>query len=286
MAAALTGEPRYREAAERLLAMASTLTRKAPRFAGWWLASAEAWVDGPREVAVVGASGAERDALVSAAWSWPAPGRVVAFGVPGRRRDRRSCGTAQHRRRTRGCAATSGATCRPMTPGGSRNCSEVRQSEVMTNETPAVIPPPAPTPSWSVSTVPRTPSGQCCGPQEDAARRGVPLVVVRAWSLKTAPRPEGADLSYVPSEDEFAAAVRDELVADLSALCWGRTRRRPRCRLPVHRSADDALVEASRYAAVTVVGARGSGLARWMGSVSTSVVRHAHGPVVVVPQDG
>ncbi len=83
MAAALTGETRYREGAERLLAKAVALMRKAPRFAGWWLATAEAWVDGPREVAVVGASGAQRDALVSAAWSWPAPGRVVAFGVPG-----------------------------------------------------------------------------------------------------------------------------------------------------------------------------------------------------------
>jgi uncharacterized protein len=82
MAAALTGEPRYREAVERLLTTSSTVMSKAPRFAGWWLATAEAWVDGPREVAVVGVPGRERDALVGAAWSWPAPGRVVAFGAP------------------------------------------------------------------------------------------------------------------------------------------------------------------------------------------------------------
>jgi uncharacterized protein YyaL (SSP411 family) len=50
----------------------------APRFAGWWLAVAEAWLDGPREIAVVGSAGERRDALVDAAWSWPAPGRVIA----------------------------------------------------------------------------------------------------------------------------------------------------------------------------------------------------------------
>lgn len=121
--------------------------------------------------------------------------------------------------------------------------------------------------------------------REDAARRGAPLVVLRAWSLTTAPRPGGGDLSYVPSEDEFAAAVSEQLVADLAAVL-GPEGAAAAVPLPVHRSADDALVEASRYAAVTVVGARGSGLARWMGSVSTSVVRHAHGAVVVVPQQG
>ncbi len=81
MASALGGSPTHRDAAERLLAAAARLTTTAPRFAGWWLAVAEAWVDGPREVAVVGEPGAVRDALVEAAWSWPAPGRVVAVGA-------------------------------------------------------------------------------------------------------------------------------------------------------------------------------------------------------------
>jgi nucleotide-binding universal stress UspA family protein len=118
----------------------------------------------------------------------------------------------------------------------------------------------------------------------DAQRRSVPLIVLRSWSITTAPRPGGdADLGYVPSEDEFAGAVAQSLASDVRAVLGdvdgvGL--------LPVHRSAQDALVEASRRAAVTVVGARGSGLARWLGSVSTSVVRNAHGPIVVVPGDG
>jgi uncharacterized protein len=82
-AAALGGEARHRAAVEAALSGAAGLARRAPRFAGWWLAVAEAWHDGPREVAVVGVEGSERDALVQAAWSWPAPGRVVAVGEPG-----------------------------------------------------------------------------------------------------------------------------------------------------------------------------------------------------------
>ncbi|HEX5017167.1 MAG TPA: thioredoxin domain-containing protein [Actinomycetes bacterium] len=76
-AAAISGEPRYRSVVEGLLTAAKPYLGAAARFAGWWLAVTEAWIDGPREVAVVGPPGPARDALVKAAWSWPAPGRVV-----------------------------------------------------------------------------------------------------------------------------------------------------------------------------------------------------------------
>ena len=67
----------HREVAERLLSAAAPYVVGAPRFAGWWLAVAEAWVDGPREVAIVGEPGPIRESLKRAAWEWPAAGRVV-----------------------------------------------------------------------------------------------------------------------------------------------------------------------------------------------------------------
>jgi uncharacterized protein YyaL (SSP411 family) len=77
-AAALSGELRYRDVAEVALLKSSRLALSAPRFAGWWLAVIEAWLDGPREVAIVGEPGEERDALEMLVWEWPSPGRVVA----------------------------------------------------------------------------------------------------------------------------------------------------------------------------------------------------------------
>lgn len=77
---ALTGEPGHRAAAEEALATAGVLAQQAPRFAGWSLAAAEAMLDGPREVAVVGPPGPERDALAQAAYALPGAVVVVADG--------------------------------------------------------------------------------------------------------------------------------------------------------------------------------------------------------------
>lgn len=119
---------------------------------------------------------------------------------------------------------------------------------------------------------------------DDARRRGVRLVVVRAWSITTAPRPAGVERGYVPSEDEFAEAVRAEMASDLEVVLGHEDDRGEETAvlMPAHCGAVDALLLATRHAAVTVVGARGSGLARWLGSVSSGVVRSASGPVVVV----
>ncbi|MFL6069730.1 MAG: universal stress protein [Actinomycetes bacterium] len=123
--------------------------------------------------------------------------------------------------------------------------------------------------------------------REDASRRGVRLVVIRAWSITNAPRPAGAEPGYVPGDDEFAEAVRQQVAADLAPVLGeaGTSGSSPDqvVLMPAHCSPAEALVEASRHSAVTVVGARGSGLARWLGSVSTAVIRSAHGPVVVIP---
>ncbi|MFD5719798.1 thioredoxin domain-containing protein [Streptomyces sp. NPDC127036] len=81
--AAQTGAEPHRAAAERALGVVKALGPRAPRFIGWGLAVAEALLDGPREVAVVGASGdPAATALRRTALLGTAPGAVVAFGVP------------------------------------------------------------------------------------------------------------------------------------------------------------------------------------------------------------
>ncbi|MET9149064.1 thioredoxin domain-containing protein [Streptomyces sp. NPDC004042] len=83
--AAHTGSAPHRTAAERALGVVTALGPRVPRFIGWGLAVAEALLDGPREVAVVGPSLTDertrtlhRTALLATA-----PGAVVACGTPG-----------------------------------------------------------------------------------------------------------------------------------------------------------------------------------------------------------
>ncbi|MGA5561828.1 thioredoxin domain-containing protein [Streptomyces platensis] len=82
--AALTGSGLHRDAAERALGIVTALAGRAPRFIGWGLAVAEAALDGPREVAVVGPQGDPATvALHRAALLGTAPGAAVALGAPG-----------------------------------------------------------------------------------------------------------------------------------------------------------------------------------------------------------
>ncbi|MER6214883.1 thioredoxin domain-containing protein [Streptomyces sp. NPDC001674] len=81
--AAHTGSSPHREAAERALAVVHALGPRAPRFIGHGLAVAEALVDGPREVAVVGdPDDPATRALHRTALLGTAPGAVVAAGPP------------------------------------------------------------------------------------------------------------------------------------------------------------------------------------------------------------
>jgi len=77
---ALTGEGRYRQAAEEALGTVAPLMTRAPRFAGWSLAAAVTMADGPLEIAVVGPAGEDRDALASRARRVPGAVVVVADG--------------------------------------------------------------------------------------------------------------------------------------------------------------------------------------------------------------
>ncbi len=81
--AALCGSQRHRVAAEQALATATLLAVRAPRFVSWALAAAEALVDGPVEVAVLGApDDPARRALLRRAWGSRRPGLVAVAGDP------------------------------------------------------------------------------------------------------------------------------------------------------------------------------------------------------------
>ncbi|MFF1659115.1 thioredoxin domain-containing protein [Streptomyces sp. NPDC058255] len=81
--AAQTGAEPHRAAAERALGVVKALGPRAPRFIGWGLAVAEALLDGPREVAIVGPEGdPATKTLLRTALLGTAPGAVVAVGAP------------------------------------------------------------------------------------------------------------------------------------------------------------------------------------------------------------
>ncbi len=116
-----------------------------------------------------------------------------------------------------------------------------------------------------------------------ASELRAPVTVVRAWSMVTAPRPEGWTFGTVPSTDELAAAVTAELEDDVRALAA----QFPDVRLTArayHAGPVRSLIDASREARMLVVGSRGVGGLREMvlGSVSDQCVRYASCPVLVV----
>ena len=79
--AAYTGVTEHRVAAERALGITTALAARAPRGVGWGLAAAQALLDGPREVAIVGgAQDPHTRALHRVALMGTAPGLVVAVG--------------------------------------------------------------------------------------------------------------------------------------------------------------------------------------------------------------
>ncbi len=83
--AAQTGAEPHRAAAEKALGVVKALGPRVPRFIGWGLAVAEALLDGPREVAIVGPALDDpgTKALHRTALLGTAPGAVVAVGTPG-----------------------------------------------------------------------------------------------------------------------------------------------------------------------------------------------------------
>jgi len=75
--AAMTGEERYRSAAERALSTVAPLMARHARFAGWAAAVGEALLAGPAEVVVL-----DRPDLLPVAYRATSPGAVVVTGGP------------------------------------------------------------------------------------------------------------------------------------------------------------------------------------------------------------
>lgn len=75
----MSGSSEYRALAGNILALLPPLATRAPRAAGWLLATAQAALAGPVEAAVVGPDTPERAALHNELLHSPSPGMVIAL---------------------------------------------------------------------------------------------------------------------------------------------------------------------------------------------------------------
>jgi nucleotide-binding universal stress UspA family protein len=117
-----------------------------------------------------------------------------------------------------------------------------------------------------------------------ASKLGVDIVVVRSWSIDTAPHGALYSHGYVSSFDEVTETVRKMLVADTAAIAS----RYPGVALHVRAAlAQPAqlLTQLAAPALMLVIGPRGLGGfgGLLLGSVSSHCVQLATCPVLVVP---
>lgn len=115
----------------------------------------------------------------------------------------------------------------------------------------------------------------------------ISVLVARAWSIATAPRPSNWEFGYVSSFDAYQSAVQDELVRDARISVENHPAVEVSFRA-VHASPAKSLIALSRDAQILVVGSRGRGglAGMLLGSVTEQCVRHAACPVLVVRQRG
>ncbi|MGY4859298.1 universal stress protein [Cryobacterium sp. AP23] len=117
-----------------------------------------------------------------------------------------------------------------------------------------------------------------------AAGLSVPVTIVRAWSIDTAPRPANWEFGYVSSYSDYAGAVTERLQKDVSAGLALHPDVTVEYRVALGGAAK-TLIEVSKGSRMLVVGSRGRGglAGMLLGSVSEQCVRHADCPVLVVP---
>jgi len=120
-----------------------------------------------------------------------------------------------------------------------------------------------------------------------AAKLGVPVRLIRAWTISNAPRPKTWEPGFVPPVDDYRNAVLDDLTAQAAAILAEFPQVEVNLEAP-HGAAGPELIKASADAQLVVVGTRGlggfSGLL--LGSVSNQVVEHARCDVLVVRRTG
>ncbi|TFC46624.1 universal stress protein [Cryobacterium sp. TMT1-21] len=109
-----------------------------------------------------------------------------------------------------------------------------------------------------------------------------PIVIVRAWSIDTAPRPASWEFGYVSSFAEYSDAVRAALIEDTAAMVHAFPHVSVDYRA-VHAGPARSLIEVSRDARMLVVGSRGRGnlAGLLLGSVSDQCTRLSVCPVLV-----
>jgi nucleotide-binding universal stress UspA family protein len=110
-----------------------------------------------------------------------------------------------------------------------------------------------------------------------------PVVIVRSWTIDTAPKAPEEEFGFVSSFAEIARVVDDNVRADTRAAIVAHPNITVEFRVALGQPAE-VLIDISAKARMLVVGSRGRGGFRslLLGSVGEQCVHHALCPVLVV----
>ncbi len=116
---------------------------------------------------------------------------------------------------------------------------------------------------------------------DEGRLRGQVVHVVRAWVLSGVIRDMGGLSAGVPSFNEAASWVEQQLHENLASCSPAGVQVHTHV---IHEASTDVILEAAKTADLVVLGNRGRGgfAGAIIGSVAENVVRHAPGTVVVV----